>query len=114
VYRFLGELGDAATDTLFFSLADHLATRGSNLDLTNWRYHANIVACVLSEGAREAKAVTPVLLNGHDLQREFGLLPGPRLGELLAELREAQAAGEVGSRDEALKHIERIIEQARG
>jgi poly(A) polymerase len=104
VYRFARDLGEGCIDTLFFSLADHLATRGDNLDLTNWRYHANIVAYVLRESAREASVPLSRLVDGNDLQRELGLKPGAKLGEIMAELREAQAAGEVTSRDGALKY----------
>ena len=108
-YRLVRDLGEATIDTLFFSLADHLATRGAKLDLTNWRYHANIVACVLSESARVADVTLKELLDGHDLQRELGLKPGVRMGEILGELREAQAAGEISSRDEAVRYAERLL-----
>ncbi len=109
VYRFMRDLGEAAIDTLFFSLADHLATRGDHLDLTNWRYHANIVAYVLKESAREAQVLPERLVDGYDLQRELGIAPGVELGNILAELREAQAAGEITSRTEALEHAKRMI-----
>jgi poly(A) polymerase len=110
VYRFMRDLGEAALDVLFFSLADHLATRGDHLDLTNWRAHANIVACVLKESAREA-AVLPIrLVDGYDLQRELGLKPGTLLGKVLAEIREAQATGEVASRSEALSYARRLVD----
>jgi len=109
VYRMLREVGDATIDTLFFSLADHLATRGDNLDLTNWRHHANIVAYVLSESARTASVVPIALLNGHDLQCELGLKPGVKLGQILDELREAQATGEITSKEEARKYAARLL-----
>ena len=38
----------------------------------------------------------------NDLLREFGLQPGPRIGELLEAVREAQVSGEVGTREQAL------------
>ena len=109
VYRFVRDLGTAAEDTLFFSLADHLATRGENLDLTNWRHHANIVAYVLAEASRTEMASPRKLLDGYDLQRQFGLHPGPALGEILDELREAQATGEIASRDEAIAYTKELI-----
>jgi poly(A) polymerase len=114
VYRFVRDLGEGYIDTLFFSLADHLATRGDHLDLTNWRYHANIVAYVLRESAREASVLPSGLVDGYDLQREFGLQPGVRLGEILADLREAQVAGEVTSRDGAFKYAREMINRPDG
>ncbi|MCL2149783.1 MAG: HD domain-containing protein [Dehalococcoidia bacterium] len=111
VYRLVRDLGEMAPDVLFFSLADHLATRGEELDLTNWHHHANIVSYVLAESARTLSTLPAQLLNGHDLQRELGLAPGVRLGEILAELREAQGAGEVSSRDEALDYASRLLNE---
>ena len=108
IYRLVRDLGEATPDTLFFSLADHLATRGERLDLTNWRRHANIVSCVLAASARIASIMPAPLLNGHDLQRELGVRPGVRMGEIMAELREAQAAGEIASRDEALRYASHL------
>jgi poly(A) polymerase len=52
---------------------------------------------------RAAERVTPPeLLNGHDLLHEFGLQPGPHIGELLEAVREAQVSGQVRTREEAL------------
>lgn len=111
VYRLMRDLGEMTIDTLFFSLADHLATRGEKLDLTNWRHHANIVSCVLAENARAAKAAPIKLLNGHDLQQALGLKPGAKLGEIIAELREAQATGEIVNKDEALQYAKRLLSE---
>ena len=47
----------------------------------------------------------PKLIDGHDLIDIFGLEPGHKIGELLEAVREAQAAGEITSRDEALAYI---------
>jgi len=110
VYRMLRDMGDAAPATLYFSLADHLATRGNKLDLTNWRHHANIVAYALSESENVASITPEPLLNGYDLQHEFGLIPGVRLGKIMIELNEAQATGEITSKEEARQYTARLIE----
>ncbi len=44
------------------------------------------------------------LLRGDELARELGLERGPRIGELLGELAAAQYAGEVATREEALRY----------
>ncbi|MCH7809920.1 MAG: CCA tRNA nucleotidyltransferase, partial [Chloroflexi bacterium] len=44
----------------------------------------------------------PKLVSGHDLMRELGLEPGALLGVLLEAVREAQAAGDVSTQEEAL------------
>ena len=48
----------------------------------------------------------PRLLDGQDLQTHFDLKPGRKIGELLEELQEAQAMGDISSREDALRFIE--------
>jgi hypothetical protein len=47
----------------------------------------------------------PPLLRGDELAAELGIAPGPKLGELLAELEAAQYAGEVTDRAAAIEHV---------
>jgi poly(A) polymerase len=111
IYRYFRDTGEAGVDILFLSLADHLATRGPTLDREGWREHARLVDYVLEKRSAETEIVAPPrLLDGHDLIKHFGLEPGPQIGRLLAALREAQAAGEIGSREEALAYIGRCLE----
>jgi hypothetical protein len=44
----------------------------------------------------------------------FSLKPGPRVGQLLEALREAQAAGEVTTREEALARAANLLTQTAG
>ncbi len=106
IYRYFRDVGEAAIGTLFLSLADHLATRGPHLDLSGWEGHTAIVDCVLVSHCEQPDKVRPAkLVDGHDLMSTFGLSPGARLGRLLDAVREAQAAGELTSRQEALSYV---------
>ncbi len=104
VYRYFRDLGDVAIDTLYLSLADHLAARGPELDMDGWRRHVQIIAHILEVGTQEQGPVKMTrVITGHDLVNELSLTPGPVIGVLLEGLQEAQAAGEVHSRDSALE-----------
>jgi len=106
IYRYFRDVEEAGIDTLYLSLADHLATRGPHLDLTGWQEHTRIVDYVLNQYYEQQEQVRPVkLVDGHDLINIFGLSPGPGLGELLEAVREAQAVREVTSREEALEYV---------
>ncbi len=106
IYRYFRDTEEAGIDILFLSLADHLATRGKNFDLAHWREHAEVIAYVLAKHAEEEKLTVPLkLVDGHDLIKLFGLSPGPRFAEILEAVREAQAAGEVTTREESLNYI---------
>ncbi len=52
----------------------------------------------------------PPLITGRDLIGALGLEGGPQIGRLLEAVREAQAAGEVGTREEALALALRLVE----
>ncbi len=115
IYRYFRDTGDAAIDTLFFSLADHLATRGPNLDTDDWRYHAGLVGYVLSQRSRKEEVVSPArLINGHDLMSHFSLRPGPEIGQLLEAIQEARASGEIATKDEALSHASHLLNLRKG
>lgn len=110
IYRYFRDTGDVGIDTIFLNLADHLATRGPALELEEWREHAQKLAYVIEERLRQESIVAPPkLIDGHDLIHIFGMKPGPRIGELLEAVREAQAAGDVANREEALSLIERLL-----
>ncbi len=109
IYRYYRDMGEAAYANLFFSLADHLATRGPELEKDNWDWHIGVVAKVITEHETMPQTTRPTkLLDGNDLINELRLKPGPRMGELLEALREAQAAGEVSTRTEALDFVNKL------
>lgn len=109
-HRFYREAGDAGIDVCILALADRRGTYaphgyGENdvrvravcarlLDVY-FRGHATIVA-------------PPLLVDGRSLMNELGLEPGRRVGELLEAIREAQAAGEVTTREDAFAFARKI------
>jgi len=110
IYRYFRDAGEAGIDILFLSLADHLASRGQYLDLAQWQEHAQLVDYVLAQRFEEESLTVPAkLIDGHDLMDKFGLSPGPKIGEILEAVREAQAAGEVTTREEAFAYIEQLL-----
>jgi len=113
IYRYFRDTGEAGIDILFLSLADHLATRGPHLNLTHWQAHAQIAEYVLAQRLEQESVVTPPkLVDGHDLINILSMRPGPKIGELLEAVREAQAAGELTTREAALSYLhERLTKE---
>ena len=110
VYRYFRATGEAGVDTLFLSLADHLATVGPNVSREGFRAHVAVVSHILQlRFADEGVTSPPKLVSGDDLMRELGLEPGALLGELLEAVREAQAGGDVSTREEALELARRRL-----
>jgi poly(A) polymerase len=106
IYRYLRDTGSAGIDILFLSLADHLAARGPELQEADWQWHTDQVNYILTESRRQEKIVPARLIDGHDLINLFGLKPGPRIRAILESVKEAQAAGELTTREEALSYVQ--------
>jgi poly(A) polymerase len=106
IYRYFRDTADVGIDTLFLGLADHLAARGPTLDADEWRKHTETMGYMLSKHFEEVSTlVPPKLIDGHILIDKLGLTPGPQMGELLEAVREAQAAGEIDTAEEALDFV---------
>ena len=106
IYRYYRDVGDAAIDTLYLNLADYLAARGPYLGEQEWADHCRVVSHILREGqAPKRSERKPKLISGHDVVRTFAVDPGPTVGVMLELVREAQASGEIGTREEAMKLV---------
>ena len=102
-YRFFRDVGDEVLDLVCLTIADAAGTDGRPPAAVYRGPARDLLASLLAgqvEAAREAAA--PPLLRGTDVMAAFGLPPGPEIGRLLRAAREAQATGEVRTREEAL------------
>jgi len=103
IFRYFRDTEGAGIDILFLALADYLATSGQNLNIGEWNQHNEMINFILSEHSRQEAEVIPVkLIDGHDIMCTLGISPGPIVGEILAEVREAQIAGNLKTREEAI------------
>jgi tRNA nucleotidyltransferase/poly(A) polymerase len=111
VYRFFRDTGEAGLDLLILFLADRLAARGMSSDQDQWEGDVEFAAALLRDYyERHAEVISPPkLVSGDNLMEAFGLVEGPRVGELLEAVREAQAAGEIRTRQEALDYVKRVL-----
>jgi hypothetical protein len=104
IYRFFREAGEAGVDVCLLSLADFMGKYAADLPQDALTKHLETLRTLLEaifEKPEEA-VLPPPLLNGNELMKELNLQPGPKVGEILETLREAQAAGEVADRGQAL------------
>jgi tRNA nucleotidyltransferase/poly(A) polymerase len=107
IYRFFRDAGEMGIDICVLSLADYLATHNTDLDPDKWADRLETCQILFdSWWEKKAESITPPrLLTGDDLLAQFHLSPGPIIGYLLESLREAQAAGEITSREQALDFV---------
>jgi putative nucleotidyltransferase with HDIG domain len=104
IYRYFRATGSAGVDIGLLSLADALATYGPTLPREIWTQQLGVIRTLYEAWwERPEQAVTPpTLVNGYDLMKIFDLEPGPQIGRLLEAIREAQAVGQVCTREQAL------------
>jgi putative nucleotidyltransferase with HDIG domain len=109
VHRYLVATGPVAADVTAFTVADRLATRGRNADAAI-AAHLELAEEMLGFAfeARAAGRGAP-LVRGDELAAAIGIRPGPRLGELLAQLEEDRFAGEVTTREEAIARARELL-----
>jgi len=105
--RFLRKLGENAVDNIILAKADRLSARGpaitdemvernlQNLDKLMDFYFASL----------ETLKPLPKLLDGNDIMALLDIKQGKMLGQILAELHEAQLNGDVVTRDDAVTFV---------
>jgi poly(A) polymerase/tRNA nucleotidyltransferase (CCA-adding enzyme) len=109
VARFFHATADAGPDVLLHLLADHMATRGPQINVAAWLRQARWVDALLDTIWGAAIEPTPPLLNGDELMRALGLVPGPLVGQLLAAIDKAHAECEISTSTEALALARSIV-----
>jgi putative nucleotidyltransferase with HDIG domain len=114
VYRFWRDTGPAGVDICLLAMADYLGTYGPTLDSRAWTSYVEMIQTLLESyyHRHSSAAAPPPLLSGQVLLDRFELTPGPQIGVLLEQLREAQAVGDISTTEEALAWVQRFLEQS--
>jgi putative nucleotidyltransferase with HDIG domain len=108
-YRFFRDLGPDAQDLLVLALVDAAAVTGT--DPRRVWPRAALLRDLLGGWAEElTRREGPPLVRGDDVMARYGLTAGPAIGRLLERVREAQATGLVGTREEALAYLDSCID----
>jgi poly(A) polymerase len=113
VWRYLRATEPFSADITAFTVADRLATRGRGADRAIAR-HLELARALLAAAFEERAAGRPPapLVRGDELARELGVPAGPVLGRLLAQLAEDRFAGEIATREEALRRARDLLSSA--
>jgi len=116
-YRFFRDTGEVGVGVILHSLADLLAKREMPVDSDAWRARLDAARILLKARYEEPpEALNPIpLLRGDALAAALGISPGPVLGRLLESIREAQAAGEILTAEQAVSFAaEQLCEISNG
>jgi poly(A) polymerase len=110
IYRFFRDAGPAGIDICLLTLADFKGKYEQSPPADQWVKLLEVIRELMESWWEypTERIVPPVLMNGDELMEEFNLQPGPQVGDLLEAIREAQAAGEVHTKNEARELIQKI------
>ncbi|HOT93001.1 MAG TPA: HD domain-containing protein [Anaerolineae bacterium] len=110
IYRFYRTTGDAGVSVVLLALADTLAVWERELTQRRWRMLLRSAHMLLDAYFEQPTQVVapPPLLNGYDVIA-LGIPQGPQVGRILETLREAQAAGEVTTREAAVALVNTML-----
>jgi putative nucleotidyltransferase with HDIG domain len=109
VHRYLVLTEPVPVDVTLLSITDRLATRGRKHDEAIAR-HLEVGLPMLDAAlAWHEHGPPPPLIRGDALAAALDLAPGPRLGELLAGIAEAQYAGEATTPEQAVDVARRML-----
>jgi len=107
IYRFFRAAETTGPSVILLSLADLLARYVPPIPLPVWDRRLALAGTLLQAWFEErSAAVAPEpLLTGDEIMRLGRLHPGPEVGRVVEALREAQAAGEVATAQEAREFV---------
>ncbi|HKP21200.1 MAG TPA: HD domain-containing protein [Thermoleophilaceae bacterium] len=112
VYRYLTRTAPVEVEVTLLSCADRLATRGKNAERAI-DAHLELARELMPAALEWRRTGPPALpLRGDELALEAGIEPGPELGRVIEELREAVYAGEIEDRDGAVELARRLRHNA--
>lgn len=113
IHRFWRAADDAGIDICLLALADYLGAVGSEINQDEWLTLVERMRLLLDAfyEQHDQLIAPPPLVDGKLLMTMLGLKPGPRVGELLDLLREAQVAGEIHTVEEALALVRSHLEK---
>lgn len=111
VYRFFRQVGEAGVEVVLLSLADFLATHIPPPPQEEWGRRLEVARALLEAHFEHPEQLIrpPALIRGDDLAAALGLSPGPLVGRLLEQIREAQASGEVTTQAQAIELARSIL-----
>ncbi len=107
LFRFYRDMGDAAPAIILLFLTDFLGSRGEDMGLGELDEALDHALAWLEPFLNKEDDIVPApLLSGDEIMRLLHLKPSPEIGRLIGALQEAQAAGEVQTREDAIRFLQ--------
>ncbi len=110
LYRFFRDVGEDTPLLLMLSIADSFATLGPKITKEDLEKNEKLLLFLFDEYKRyqtkeNEKAKKPKLIDGNEIMELTGMKPCKKLGDILKEVDEAIALGEIKTKDEAMEWV---------
>jgi poly(A) polymerase len=110
VFAYMRACAPVEVDVTLLSVADRLATRGDRADEST-EAHLRLIEGLLADSLRwHAEGPPRPLLRGDELAAKLAIPVGPRIGELLLAISEAQYAREIYTSGQALEYARGLLQ----
>lgn len=111
-YRFYRTIGDELPELFVLALADFRSTCGPGLQEARGVAEANLFELLRNFPVYQSgKKKDSRLLDGNQIMKLLGIDQGPIVGEILEDILEAQALGEVKSHSEAASLVHKLYQE---
>lgn len=107
-YRLLEAADQAGPEVVLLSLAEVLLAGGGPPEHDRWEQQLQAARAVLEVSLGKVR-LPPPLIDGDQLMKGLDLRPGPRIGELLRRLREAQLEGTIEDMEQAIELARQLL-----
>jgi tRNA nucleotidyltransferase/poly(A) polymerase len=109
IFRYMQATGACAPEIALFCIADGMGKAGPYTPLADAQRRAGIASLLIERYYRQfsPQAAPKALLGGKDVMA-LGVKPGPRIGVILAAVREAQMVGEISTPEQALELAKKL------
>lgn len=113
LYRLWRDAGDCLPELALLCVADGMGKAGADTRLEDRQRRGRMAELILDAYyTRFAPDAAPdPLIQGEDVLA-LGVAPGPRIGQMIASVREAQMAGDIATRAEALAMLRQIAAES--
>jgi poly(A) polymerase len=110
-YRFFRAAGPEAIGIILTAYADMSSARGPLADVSRMDEYRSLMEDLIRYYREQyyPTVTMPELIKGRDLMVAFQMKPGPLIGQILKDVREAQLTGQLRTREEALEFASRLL-----
>lgn len=111
--RFYRKMGENVTDIIILAMADRLSAQGVQVTKEMTENNINMLTKLLKDYQEIKKDIKPLpkLLDGRDIMEILQIKQGPKIGEVISALKEAQMSGGVNTKEEAVDFVKNIKSQ---